>query len=854
MANNQFTKATLLSPPLLRNNVTEPWDFDRFYDKDANLQSTIACSGLNTRQSRLFTIPLDILEKLLDRLTRRDAFQLSRTCKTLISHHSVLKAIFCEPISLQDLQEWYRHLRSPGLKMKKMMGPPVTWGISSLTGPLVRRMAIPEWTSLQDLKYLIRHCPNLHAIDLTEIFEIGPKDAAQYSDGVLYSDTDDIWDSDDNGIRSITWAKLINLWGLIEQPQLPHILYQWRQNGFFELFKHLRSIHLPYGCWKTIWSRNTVYKESRSVCLPPLLRLAGNLESLELSCQQEPKRRPSPETRRQTSTRLLTEILENVSREIKTLALYRSESTINNLDIFLHSLAVFPKLRTIKLTLHSDLHMYQPYTQRLYGLDNVTDPILSKSVEDYEHDTVSALQYLSTLKKINDRGRMSLVSSDSGEDHCSTPEDYYGLCHTEILHKSSDRLWTPVWTWEDYLSGVESRQDHSVNALDIEKCRSLFKELSKARYPVSLELEPLYDSRGAFFAPLMDQSTMRRRYDGSDDVGNILNGYFQTAVEDIPTPPVSDAEQRATQRFIQRSVMTTITSKNPSPYYGIATEADYQSSITMPLDFAVYGDKLSYGNYIDGDDFHPLALAAWLSPKEDTPDESPRPNSDTSNIKSHSSPFLPISTDPKTETPDPIWQLNEIGDLIDDLRLTWHETFACHYAVQFATPNDPNPTWSQWAKTIHTCKMHLRTRLWRESEQTALLFRRIKIDFPRLTRFALFIPAALYPDDDRTFITHVLPGTGWRVKRYDAGNVRMEWEEFDERCVKLARDLCPFVRRVFTRARPMDGVDEVGGLDEEGLVTKRPLFDLDGEYKSMQQLLTEPIGENYMRRVNGEGF
>ena len=856
MANNQATEATLLSPPLLRDIVTMPWDLDRFHGKNAKLQRKITCSRLETRPSRLFTIPLDILENLLDRLTRRDAFQLSRTCKTLISHLSVLKAIFCESISLPDLQNWYRHLHSSGLKTNKMMGPPVTWGISTLTGPLVRRMAIPEWASLQDLKYLILHCPNLHAIDLTEIFETGPKDALLYSDEVLYSESgtdsgsDSVLDSDDNGIRSIDWEKLINLLGLTKQPQLPHILYKWRQNGFVELFKNLRSIHLPYGCWKTVWSRHSGYKKSRSVCLPPLLRLASHLESLELSCQQEPNRRPSPKTRRKTSKRLLAEILDNVSRELRTIALYQSESTINNLDIFSDSLAVFPKLRTIKHTLHRDLKMYQSRTQRLYGLDNITAPILSRSVNDYEHDTASVLQYLSIMKKINDRGRMSLVSSDSGENYHSTPHDYYGLCHTEIVHRSSDSLWTPVWTWEDYLSSVESRQDHSVNTLDIEQCRSLFEELTKARYPVSLELEPLNDSRGAFFAPLMDQSTLHRRYDGSDDVGNILNGYFQTAVDSRLTTPVPDVEQRATQRFIQRSVLTPITSKNPSPYYGIATGADYQSPITMPLDFAAFGDKLSYGDYKDGDDFHPLALAAWFSPKEETPQEKRRGDPGTSNEKPH---VVSVSTDPENDIPHPIWQLNEVGDLVDDLRLTWHETFACLYAVVFAEHSDPNPDWSQWAKTIHTCKMHLRARLWRESEQTALLFRRIKIDFPRLTRFALYIPAALYPDHDQTFITHVLPGTGWTVKHYGAGGMRRSGD-FDESCVKLASDLCPFVRRIFSRSRPTDDPDEVAVLDEEWCVTKRPLFDLDGEYKTMQQLLTERLEENYTREDDGGGL
>ena len=218
-----------------------------------------------------------------------------------------LKAIFYEPISLQNLQNWDRHLHCPGLKPKKMTGPPASWGISTLTGPLVRRMAILEWTSLQDLRHLILHCPNLHAIDLTEIFETRPKDVLQYSDEVLYLETDDILNSDNNGIRSIAWEKLINLVGLTGQPHLPPMVYKWRQNGFVELFQYLGSIRLPYGCWKTVWSRYKVYKESRSVCLPALLRLAGHLESLELSCQREPNRRPSPDTRRKTSTRLHTE-------------------------------------------------------------------------------------------------------------------------------------------------------------------------------------------------------------------------------------------------------------------------------------------------------------------------------------------------------------------------------------------------------------------------------------------------------------------------------------------------------------------------------------------------------------------
>ena len=61
---------------------------------------------------------------------------------------------------------------------------------------------------------------------------------------------------------------------------------------------------------------------------------------------------------------------------------------------------------------------------------------------------------------------------------------------------------------------------------------------------------------------------------------------------------------------------------------------------------------------------------------------------------------------------------------------------------------------------------YLKGRLWREAEYTALLLRRVRIDFPRLTRFALYISAALYPDHDQSCINHVLLGTGWAVKSY----------------------------------------------------------------------------------------
>ncbi|KAL9136702.1 MAG: hypothetical protein Q9175_002101 [Cornicularia normoerica] len=822
MAKIQCSEVTLWPPPLQQGTVTMPWDLDRFYGKNANLPSKTTFSRLETRlipsfSSRLFTLPLDILEYLLDRLKKRDAFRLSQTCKTFMWHPVVLKAIFHEPISTREIENWYDHLPDRVMNTKMMVGPPVTWGINASTGPFVRRITIPEWISLQDLDYLIAHCPNLHAVDFTEIFESLPYDVERPLEENLGSDSD--YD--------------IEFW-------------PWVLDWCPALFRNLKSIHLPYGCWKTVYSRQHSYEQSQSVCLPILLHQADHLQSLEITCQQEPKRRPTPETRWETSAKLLTEILDNVSRGLTSLALYQSESTISNLDIFLQSLTVFPKLRTIKLSLHRDLEMYQRDTQPMYGFDSIIAPILSSSTKEYEHDTASVLEYLSIIKKISDRGRFSLVSSDCGEDYHSTPRDYYGLCHTELVHGPSVGFWTPVWTWNDCLNGVDGQNNPSVDTPDIGKCRALFEELTKARVLVSLELEPLNASRGAFFAGPWDRSVPHRCYDGSDDVGNILNGYPQSRSGGRAKILVTrHLERQPKQRFKQRSLLTTVTSKNPSPYYGMATGVNDQSPRRSPFDLATLEDRPSHGDHKNALVFRHLALAAWLSPKQETPQKKQRGSSDTVNAHSSISAAASNTLDVKTETPDPIWQLNKIGDLVDDLRLVWHEWFAYVYTITFAKHCDTNPEWHEWSKVIHKCKIHLRARLWREAEYTALLFRRIRVDFPRLTRFALYIPAALYVNHDQTFINNVLPGTGWTVNHYGSVGGSPPIPSLNTACLKLADDFCPFIRRIFTRPAPTDDPTAVIVHDDEWHVTKRPLFDLDGQYKSMEQLLTEPLWENY---------
>lgn len=817
MTKGHHSQPIMWSPPLLQNILTMPWDVDRYCGKKTNLPRENMFSSLETRPkpsfpSRLFTIPLDVIEHILDRMTKKEAFRLSQTCKDLMQHPVVLRAIFHEPISLAEIEEWYHQLPDCGMNTKTMMGPPVLWGINASTGPLVRRLAVPEWISERDIHELTAHCPNLHALDFTEIFESDP-DVMGWN-----SDQDSDGDAEEGDI---------NLW--------PSMLDRCP-----DLFRNLRSIRLPYGCWRTVYSRLHPYWQTHTACLPKLLHVADHLQSLEITCQQEPTLDPSPETRRQASAKLLAEILDNVNRGLTTLALYDSESTIENLDNFLQPLAIFPRLETIKISLHRDLYIYQKDSQPLYDFDLIINPILSSPNRDYEHDTASVLQYLSVIKSINDRGIFSLVSSDNGENYHSVPREYYGLCQTELILGPRDDLWAPVWTWNDRLSWVEFHQhDSSVEVVDIEKCRSLFEQLNRARIPVSIELEPPKNSSGALFAGPWDEGISHLRY---DNAGNVLNGNVPLEGNGLITSVTHNPGRQPKQQFLQRRILATIMLKNSARYHGMPIEIDDQPLRTVSIDLAALKHKLSHRKYRDSFGLDPLALASWIPPIQKIPQKKHDRNTAMSNLKLGISQ---ASCDEKTEVPDPIWRLDEIGDLVDDLRLVWHRDFAYVYTKLFAEHHHSNPDWPEWSKLIHKCKMHLRGRLWREAEHTALLLRRIPIDFPRLTRLTLYIPAALYPDHDQTFINHALPRTGWTVKHCCSVGGSPPCPKANEACLKLADDLCPFIRRVFTRPRPTADPSAVVVHNDEWHKTKRPIFDLDDEYKSMEQLLTGPLRENY---------
>ena len=705
---------------------------------------------------------------------------------------AVSRKLFSIPISVADIHNWYLDFSGDG--KFDIMGPPVTEGINAFTGPSVRHMALPEWTSARDLHHLTTHCPNLETVDFLEIFRSIHGQRAWL---VGY----DIGGDDDQEEESIDFSSPL----LDRCPAL---------------FRNLRSVHFPYGCWKAVDPcRQSRYQFNRITTLPDNLSLAEHLQSLAISCQPMSTRYTSPATRRMHSLTLLTEILRNVNGELRTLGLYESVSTIDNLDRFMQSLAaVFPKLRTLKLSLYQDLFLYQRELHYVHNLGPIIRPILSCRTKDYQHDTASVLQYLSVVKKIKDRGRFTVVPTDKDCGWRYLPREFYGLDQKHLMHGPGDNHWSPVWLWNDRLPWIKHHERYpGVEVVDIRKCRAIFEELTKANVCVSLDLAPqLIHGTGALFATTWVKEIKYRRY---DEQGKAHDG-------SICYPPKAMRVKAAScdpgQHFIRRDSTRVVATSSATYRYSFLDQ--------LPIDYEQLEDELR-GTLL----LHPTTM-----PPSNT--SAPR------NEQPQSNPEAFYASDPKPDLPNPVWRLHEIGDLVDDLRIILNSLFAYEYTLEFTKNPNLKPDSEYWSEAMHHCQVHMRDRLWRESEYLALLFRRIPVDFPRLTRLALYIPAALYPDHDQTFIERVLPGTGWTVHQ---GHERVAGDDnssitYDKACLRLANEICPFVRRIFTRAVPTFEPDRVVVHGGERYVTRRPRWDLDGEYKSMEELLTEPLRENYV--------
>ena len=259
----------------------------------------------------LLAMPWEIFEIIISHLSKVDAFELAKTCKALMQHPVILERIYTESIEVDELSDLIQKCQ---FNRETVRGPSVTWRIDEFTGPLVRRLAMPDSTGRKEIRHLIQCCRNLHSVDFTQIME--PIDRTSYVSN--------------EPCRSSS-----------EQFHWPPIL-----RSCPELFCNLREVKLLYGQWDC----NGRHSEDMVVSnqLPLLLSLATHLTSLELTFEQGTYFEPA-DARPKLSEALSLEIWHASSKHLSTLGLYRRKCTIGNLHTLFQTLEALPKLQTIKL-------------------------------------------------------------------------------------------------------------------------------------------------------------------------------------------------------------------------------------------------------------------------------------------------------------------------------------------------------------------------------------------------------------------------------------------------------------------------------------------------------------------------
>ncbi|KAL8870590.1 MAG: hypothetical protein Q9174_003403, partial [Haloplaca sp. 1 TL-2023] len=116
----------------------------------------------------VFSIPLEVLDLILERLDQRSALSLSFTCKAAAGAQLFEKHIYRDLTSGDDIprgtfNEFKRNYRP---RHRRILG-----GLNGRTGPMVKTMAVHQYMSADSLSEITRMCPNLKKIDFTAVEE-----------------------------------------------------------------------------------------------------------------------------------------------------------------------------------------------------------------------------------------------------------------------------------------------------------------------------------------------------------------------------------------------------------------------------------------------------------------------------------------------------------------------------------------------------------------------------------------------------------------------------------------------------------------------------------------------------------
>lgn len=473
------------------------------------LQTVQPTAQINTLPPVL-KIPLDMLIIISEYISPTDFLCLSLTCKGLKESSVVQQAIYRTLFQRDDLPAAdYKDF----VKTHKPRYDYVLKGLDDTTGPYVENMAMYEWASIGILQHIIALCPKLSRVDFTGIVE--PVDFARYrrygtgchhghhKSPMLDIPVYDVRQYEDD---SVEWHHSVDL----DAGKRAHIeremsrchacsdRFQWPLVMRYcpNLFKNLTWMRLNYS-----GSRHEHYQDSIQGRrqLPLLLKMAPRLQTLSLLLKS-----PTPyqdSGKRATKKDCITfekSIAENAGKELEVLELDDMNPLVRNLSDFLRLLEKFPKLKTINLSLHTDLRKH-------------------KYIQSADSDgTVAPLDYVSAAKMAVRRG-WRLRTSDSGEDCATKIWPYLSLTYPENIEVlrwflRSNIGWSPIFLWKQYMYHCRWRSCHDAFVIhmpnivaDSPSCKILFEEMRKAHSTVKLQLNT-QGSSDSFFAWQMDET------------------------------------------------------------------------------------------------------------------------------------------------------------------------------------------------------------------------------------------------------------------------------------------------------------------------------------------------------------
>ena len=466
-------------------------------------------------QSPLLSLLPELLQEVLRFTPQTDRVSFSQTCRTFRYSPEVDRALLAEPLSPSYLPMSYVHLPDSEEVFEEKES---VWGyiddlhkklkqrdndsdkgpyseqtrkyltarqyyhycskINEANGRSVRKLAISNFLTIENVQRFAKFCPNIRHLDLASLMP--PVD---------FVSSGRILDS-----KKVSWEGLTT-----------------KCTG---IFANVRSIRLGYSGDEKTFGREGLTR------LAMLLRQAPQLQCLELCFKG-----PYPEGSAsgwfrdrglcfgapQLASTLVEVLAANASQRLTELRLDSMLVVVRNLHLFVEELRErLPNLTKVGTTINKDLQALGWEIKNVYPRIEYMNPFESNL---YHQTPTTCGPYLDMIKHLAEDPRWELTSLDSEEVHALRPATLFA-CGVELFQVLKEKFnWAPTFDWHEQMNGRYSpvirrrtppfyKKAEHAREEQISWIRQLFGNIKEAGIPVQLLLSTrCSDPRYGLFQP-----------------------------------------------------------------------------------------------------------------------------------------------------------------------------------------------------------------------------------------------------------------------------------------------------------------------------------------------------------------